>query len=251
MHSVQLAAGVKVGEYLTLEKNEKVLAIVDFLSEVPIAIGTAQGVVKRVATGAWPNRPDFEVIGLKAGDRVVGVSQGGEADELVFVTSDAQLLHFTAGSVRPQGAAAGGMAGVKLGGAASVIFFGAVDPSAAPVVVTVSASDGALPGADPGRAKVSDFTEFPGKGRATGGVRSHAFLRGEAGLALAWVGAEARAVGSDGSQRILPVGGSRRDASGTPLQGVVHSIGTALGATPSSAGAPSPVVTEQSQLPLD
>jgi len=251
VHSVQLAAGVKVGEYLTLEKNEKVLAIVDFLSEVPIAIGTAQGIVKRVATGAWPNRPDFEVIGLKAGDRVVGVSQGGEADELVFVTSDAQLLHFTAGSVRPQGAAAGGMAGVKLGGSASVIFFGAVDPSAAPVVVTVSASDGALPGADPGRAKVSDFTEFPGKGRATGGVRSHAFLRGEAGLALAWVGAEARAVGSDGSQRILPVGGSRRDASGTPLQGVVHSIGTALGATPATADTPPSETTEQSEQPLD
>lgn len=246
VHSVQLAAGVKVGEYLTLEKNEQVVALVDFLSEVPIAIGTAQGIVKRVAPGVWPNRPDFEVIGLKAGDSVVGVGQGPDADELVFVTSDAQLLHFAAGSVRPQGVAAGGMAGVKLGAKARVLFFGSVDASASPVVVTISSSEGALPGTDPGRAKVSDFTEFPGKGRATGGVRSHAFLRGEAGLALAWVGAEARAVGSDGAQRILPVGGSRRDASGTPLQGVVHSIGSGLGAS-----APVPSAEHAPELPLD
>ena len=47
-----------------------------------------------------------------------------------------------------------------------------------------------LAGADPGRAKVSRFAEFPAKGRATGGVRSHTFLKGEASLALAWVGRE-------------------------------------------------------------
>lgn len=237
VHSVQLAAGVKVGDYLTLEKNERVIALVDFLGDLPIAVGTAQGVVKRVSPGAWPNRPDFELIALKSGDAVVGVGQGPDADELVFVTSDAQLLHFPAGSVRPQGVAAGGMAGIKLGGSARALFFGTVDPAASPVVVTVSANDGALPGTDPGRAKVSDFTEFPGKGRATGGVRSHAFLRGEAGLSLAWVGVEARAVGADGSQRILPVGGSRRDASGTPLQGVVHSIGTGIGTNAPMASA--------------
>ena len=71
--------------------------------------------MKRVAPGGYPTKPDFEIIALKPGDEVVGAVQGGEADELVFVTSDAQLLRFAAASVRPQGVAAGGMAGINLG----------------------------------------------------------------------------------------------------------------------------------------
>ena len=47
-------------------------------------------------------------------------------DDLVFVTSDGQLLRFAASAVRPQGRAAGGMAGIRLGGDAQVVFFGVV-----------------------------------------------------------------------------------------------------------------------------
>ena len=75
------------------------------------------------------------------------------------------------------------------------------------VAVTISGAEGVLPGTDPGRIKVSRFEEFPGKGRATGGVRAHAFLKGEDRLTLAWVGARnARAVGPDGAARPLPDG---------------------------------------------
>jgi len=227
-NSVQLSAGAKAAEYLALEKRERVLAIVA-LDGKPVALGTRQGVVKRVATGSWPNRPAFEIIALKPGDDVVGAAACGDEDELVFVTSDAQLLHFPASSVRPQGAAAAGMAGINLGTAASVLFFGAVPVGAEAVVVTVSTPAETLPGTDPGRAKVSWLTEFPGKGRATGGVRAHAFLKGESALALAWVGpAPALAVGPDGSIRDLPEPGAKRDASGAPLDGVVGSVGSRL-----------------------
>ena len=49
--------------------------------------------------------------------------------ELTFITSDAQLLHFPAASVRPQGRTGGGMAGIKLAPGARVVFFGAVPPA--------------------------------------------------------------------------------------------------------------------------
>ena len=76
---------------------------------------------------------------------------------------------------------------------------------------------------------LSRFSEFPAKGRATGGVRAHTFLKGEASLALAWVGpAPALALGADGSLRTLPDAGAKRDASGTPMDAVVGSIGRAL-----------------------
>ena len=92
--------------------------------------------------------------------------------------------------------------------------------------MTVSMPADVLPGTDAGRAKVSTFGEFPGKGRATGGVRAHTFLKGESVIALAWVGpAPALAIGGDGSVRELPEIGAKRDASGTPLDAAVGSVG--------------------------
>ena len=228
-NSIQLAAGAKIGDYLAIGPKERVLGFVSLTSDLPIALGTRQGVVKRVAPGAWPTRPDFEVIALKPGDEIAGVSQGSDSDELVFVTSDAQLLHFGAAAVRPQGVSAAGMAGINLSAKAVVVFFGALDPAAENVVVTVSTSTATIAGADPGRAKVSAISEFPGKGRATGGVRAHSFLKGEDVLGMAWAGpAPAVAVGPDGAVRQLPEVGAKRDASGTPLDGVIGSIGESV-----------------------
>jgi DNA gyrase subunit A len=237
-NSVQLAAGVKISDYLGLDsRSEHIVGLVALDSESPIALGTAQGVVKRLSVGDYANRPDFEIIALKPGDAVVGVAQPVDDSELVFVTSDAQLLRFPAASVRPQGRTAGGMAGINLGSGASVVYFGAVAPDAEEtVVVTVASSADALPGTDPGSAKISDFTEFPAKGRATGGVRAHRFLKGENQIATAWVGASpALAVGSDGVQRTLPDPGAKRDASGAALDGVIASIGTSTAASLPSA----------------
>jgi len=229
-NSIQLAAGVRVREYLSLDaKTEHVVTLVSLTSDAPIALGTSQGIVKRVSMVDSPLRPDFEVISLKPGDEVVGAASAAENTELVFVTSDAQLLRFAASAVRPQGRSAGGMAGIKLSANAEVIFFGAVESAADAVVATVSTSAATIAGTDPGRAKVSLFSEFPGKGRATGGVRAHAFLKGEDLLSIAWVGpSPALAVGSDGATRALPDAGAKRDASGAPLDAVIGSIGREL-----------------------
>ena len=138
-NSVQLAAGARIGDYLGIgDKTERVLGLVSLGSDLPIALGTAQGVVKRVTPGGWPSRPDFEIVALKPGDELVGVAQGPDSEELVFVTSDAQLLHFPAAQVRPQGVSAGGMAGVNLGANATAIFFGAIDAGSDVAVVTIS-----------------------------------------------------------------------------------------------------------------
>ncbi|MET0713732.1 MAG: DNA topoisomerase IV subunit A [Mycetocola sp.] len=229
-NSLQLAAGVRIGDYLALpNKAERILAFVSLESTMPIALGTRQGVVKRVTPGDWPNKPDFELIGLKPSDEVIGAAQAPDTAELVFISSAAQLLHFPASGVRPQGRAAGGVAGMNLGADTHVIFFGALDPAAENVVTTVSVSAATIPGTDPGRVKVSYFSEFPAKGRATGGVRSHSFLKGEGSLSLAWAGpAPAHAVGADGSARTIPDAGAKRDASGTAIDSVIGSIGSEI-----------------------
>lgn len=223
-----LSGGAPLAVYVDLPPGEEPLTIVPLDADGPgVALGTAQGVVKRVTTD-YPARSDWEVIGLRDGDRVVGaVPLRDGTEDLVFVTSDAQLLRFPASAVRPQGRAAGGMAGIRLSPGASVTFFGAVDPTADAVVVTSSGAADALPGTQPGSLKVTPYAEYPAKGRGTGGVRAHRFLRGEDTLVLAWVGAlPARASGANGVALELPEATGRRDGSGTAYPAVIAGIGS-------------------------
>ncbi len=217
-----LSGGAPVSEFLSLDRDEQVLALTsveaDQAAGRSLALGTEQGVVKRVTPDHPQNKDSWEVVSLKPGDRVVGaVELAGEDRDLVFVTSDAQLLHFDTAAVRPQGRAAGGMAGVRLAAGARAVWFGAVDPARDSVVVTVSGSSAALPGTDAGSVKVTPYSEYPAKGRGTGGVRCHRFLRGEDVLMLAWAGpAPARAAAATGVAVDLPDAVGRRDGSGTP-----------------------------------
>jgi DNA gyrase subunit A len=223
-----LAGGAPVSEFLDLEKNEKVLALSTLSAEsVGVALGTASGVVKRVVPDYPSNKDSFELIGLKDDDVVIGAVELATGDEdLVFVTSDAQLLRFDAAAVRPQGRAAGGMAGVRLATDSRAVFFGAVNPFGDNVVVTIAGSSDALPGTDVGTAKVAPYSEFPAKGRATGGVRCHRFLRGEDTMLLAWAGVRPpKATASSGVPIELPSATGKRDGSGTPLPSPVAAIG--------------------------
>jgi DNA gyrase subunit A len=224
-----LSGGVPVGEVVRLDHGERAVALASLSPDAaPLALGTAQGTVKRVAPGDVPgNRDAWEVVALKEGDEVVGAGTAGDDDELVFVASDASLLHFPASSVRPQGRPAGGMAGIKLAAGAGVVAFAVVPGGTADaLVVTVAGSSSALPGTQAGTAKVTPLDAYPGKGRATGGVRAHRFLKGEDALILAWVGpAPARAVGSGGQGVPLPDVDHRRDMSGAALPAPVHAVG--------------------------
>ncbi|MEV6651518.1 DNA topoisomerase IV subunit A [Streptomyces sp. NPDC051219] len=221
-----LAGGAPVSEFLTLETGESVVCLTTLDEASPgLAIGTEQGVVKRVVPDYPANKDELEVIGLRDGDRIVGAVElrTGEED-LVFTTDDAQLLRYPAAQVRPQGRPAGGMAGIKLSEGAKVIHFSAVDPAADAVVFTVAGSRGTLD--DSVRtAKLTPFDQYPRKGRATGGVRCQRFLKGEDLLVLAWVGATpARAATANGTPVELPLPDPRRDGSGTPLTVLVASL---------------------------
>jgi len=245
-HSPALSGGAPLSEFVTTRPGETVVAIVAAdgtgaadspASGAGLALGTAQGVVKRVTQDYPLNATEFDVIALRDGDSVIGAVQlAGEDQDLVFITSDAQLLRFPASSVRPQGRAAGGMAGVRMAPRASVIWFGAVRPSpqradsdgagSEPVVVTVAGAAGALPGATAATVKVTPFAEYPPKGRGTGGVRCHRFLKGEDVLVLAWAGpGPARGATEAGTPVDLPAPVGRRDGSGDRVLQPLAAVG--------------------------
>jgi DNA gyrase subunit A len=224
-----LQGGAPVSEFLVLEAGERVLSLVSLEPDGPgFALGTRAGVVKRVVPEVLANRDAWEVVRLGDGDVVVGAVElrTGEED-LCFITSDAQLLRFGAQAVRPQGRSGGGIAGVRLAAKESVVFFGAFTPDDSAVVVTVSGSGTALPGTEPGAVKVTRFAEYPPKGRGTGGVRCHRFLKGQDTLVFAWAGrGPARAAAASGAPVDLPEPSGRRDGSGVPgSQPVVAAAG--------------------------
>jgi DNA gyrase subunit A len=223
-----------VSEFVVLEPGETIVGLGALDIDGPgRALGTQQGVVKRVKPDFPANRDEFEVIGLDDGDHVVGAVQLESTEQdLVFITSDAQLLRFSAATVRPQGRPAGGMAGVRLSTGARVIWFGAVDPAYYSLVVTIAGASNALPGTQLGAAKVADYADFPAKGRATGGVRAHRFLKGEDVLLLGWAGpAPARAAGSTGKPVKLPHEIGRRDGSGERLTFAIAAVGGPIAST--------------------
>ncbi|AUD95555.1 DNA gyrase/topoisomerase IV subunit A [Bifidobacterium breve] len=199
-----------------------------------LAIGTRNGVVKRWNRESPTTMDSWPVIDVKDGDEVVFAAVAEDDDRLVFVSSDSSLLTFDAKNVRPQGRTAGGMAGIKLAEGAHVMAFNVVPAGkvawtyeegengltsgAGAVVLTVAGDEDALPGTENGAAKVTPLEMYPTKGRATGGVRSQRFLKGQNTLILAWVGPyPLHASTSAGSPVELPKPDMRRDGSGVDL----------------------------------
>ena len=199
-----------------------------------LAIGTRNGVIKRWNREAPTTMDSWPVIDLKDGDEVVFAAVAEDDDRLVFISSDSSLLTFEAKNVRPQGRTAGGMAGIKLAEGAHVMAFNVVPAGkvawtyeegengltsgSGAVVLTVAGDSNALPGTENGAAKVTPLEMYPTKGRATGGVRSQRFLKGQNTLILAWVGLyPLHASTSAGSPVELPKPDMRRDGSGVDL----------------------------------
>jgi DNA gyrase subunit A len=219
------ASSVAVAEFLGAAKSTKVLGAFELADDTTIALGTQQGNVKRI-TGDWLPKAEFEIISLKQGDQVIGATVSSDKDELVFVTDDAQLLRFAADTVRPQGRGAAGMAGIKLGEGAKAIFFASLATGKDTQVLTAANNSDSLGAVDSGSAKTSALSEFPPKGRATGGVRAQKFIRDENQLYFAYVGpSPILANASSGKPLEIDSTLAKRDSSGTPLSATIVSAG--------------------------
>ena len=234
--ALSLRGGASASEFVPLERGERVVGLCSLREQGPgLALATRQGVVKRV-TPEWGRGDTVEVVSLRPGDEVVGAFELSDGqEELVLFASSGDLLRFPAALVRPQGRSATGMAGMKLDAGAVLVGFSVVALDAdgmlfdEPVVVTT----GGLPAegrrGGPGTAssvKVTPLSEYPRKGRATGGVRCQRLLSGEAVMVLGWAGpSPAWGAAANGDPVELPAATGRRDGSGTPLESTLAAVG--------------------------
>ncbi len=147
-----LAGGSRAHELAGLEKDEKALAIVTFASTgndsaeteetgdadadgktAPkagpsepglLTLLTAAGKIKRLSEPLPAGRVSTDVITLADGDSVVGAGFSRDTDQIVIVSSDAQLLRFEASLVRAQRRAGQGIAGINMASDARAIALG-------------------------------------------------------------------------------------------------------------------------------
>ncbi|WP_018143617.1 DNA gyrase/topoisomerase IV subunit A [Alloscardovia criceti] len=240
--SVSVAGGVVADELLQSTdstepiEGEHTIAVIDMREEntTPLALGTVHGVVKRWNRESPTTMDSWSVIDLKGNDSVLFAAEADDDDRIVFISSDASLLTFAGSVVRAQGRTAGGMAGIKLAENQRVVCFAVVpagklawvydeneegmSSQSGAVVLTVAGDSDALPGTDMGACKITPLELYPTKGRATGGVRSQRFLRGQNTIIGATVCAAPVFAASSGGHAVeLPHVDMRRDGSGTEL----------------------------------
>lgn len=168
------ASGNAISEYVALESGELPVGLVQLPLSSPVAMATKKGIIKRLDPKTVPTRFPAEIISLD-NDAVVAAFLAPDDASLVLVTNDAQLLRTPAAKIRPQGRAAGGVAGMKLTDNVVVAFARAHENDA-----LVLATNG------PG-LKVTPVMEYPEKGRGTGGVRCAKFRAGESAVVSAVV----------------------------------------------------------------
>lgn len=225
--ALSVAGGVPLKELITLDKEERALCLMALdKADSTLFLASAGGIVKRVVHDVPSSAGDWNVMRLDEGDWLVGAMQvAGDEGEVVLVTDDAQLLRFDFAVLRAAGRPAGGVAGIRLSEEAVVIYGTVVNPHEECVVATVAGDYGALKGTAAHSMKITSLSEFPAKGRGTGGVRCHKFLSGENVLVTAAAGnSPVHACGSTGAAVDVPDKLGKRDGSGTTLRKPIDSV---------------------------
>ena len=149
---------------LTLDPGETVTAAVavpDFDAAEYCTMATRNGKVKRVQLSEFASvRPSGLIaISLEEEDELGWVRLTGGEDEIMLVTEKGQALRFAEDAVRPMGRQAMGMIGIRVRKGDYVTSMEVVEPGGDLLVVTTL-----------GYGKRTSLSEYPAKGRATGGV---------------------------------------------------------------------------------
>ncbi len=204
--SDQLGSIPTINEFLELA-NDNVVAVVGHNGQ-PIAMATANGVVKRISE--LPEKDAVKVMTLSEGDKIVSASESKEF--LLFVSKQGQGLKIEANSVRTQGLPASGMQGIKLAENDELIGFASCSDEE--FLLTASEAGDGLLGAEFGKGKSTSISEIPKKGRATQGVKLQRFGKQEKQLYFAQVSTLGEFCFLDSRQKLEP---SKRDSVGVGL----------------------------------
>ncbi|MDR2247627.1 MAG: DNA topoisomerase (ATP-hydrolyzing) subunit A [Treponema sp.] len=164
--------GTHIKSLLTVSPNEDITAIValkEFNGEGPrlgqgpyIFMGTARGIVKKVAVSEFSNAKTRGIIAINLdnGDKLVSALLTGGSDEVVLISRKGQALRTGEDNVRVMGRSSRGISGMKLG-----------DDDELTGMLRVDDREKMLILSEYGFGKRVDFSEFAIHGRSTGGQK--------------------------------------------------------------------------------
>lgn len=191
--------------------GRKLIAIAKVTSnknESGLLLGSKLGDAKLVKP-EFPNRDSFPVYNVNDGDELVGGRWLGRtltASSVISITSGSNVLLYPATSLRPTGAAAGGVRSQKLREGEEVVYFGWLPNLKDGDFLIASQANGTI--------KLTPAAAIPPKGKGSQGVNLHKFRKGEDKIINAYAGENVAAsvAGFDNSIIMPPV--SPRAATG-------------------------------------
>ncbi|MEY4227179.1 MAG: hypothetical protein RL190_1936, partial [Actinomycetota bacterium] len=146
---------------IQMSRGQELVALVT--DDAPfLLLVTEQGEVKRCQPDVLPGAHATlaGAMALPDGDRLVAVVPHDEGDDLLLATASGKVLRTAAKPIRPvKGAAAGGVAGMRLAPGDRIVSACAVGPGDLVVLH------------EGGHGKRVDLADVPAKGRGTGGVQ--------------------------------------------------------------------------------
>ena len=157
--------GSHIKALLNISPNEDIAAIValkDFSGDQFLFMGTARGVVKKVATGEFSNAKTRGIIAihLDEGDTLVSALLTGGFDEVVLISRKGQALRTHENQIRSMGRSSRGISGIKLN-----------NDDELSGVLRVNEKENMLLLSEYGYGKRIAFSEFTSHGRGTRGQR--------------------------------------------------------------------------------
>ncbi len=156
--------GVPVVNLLTMEPGERItaaLAVTAFEPGKYCTFTTLKGRVKRISLSEFSSVRSSGMIamGLEDDDELGWARQTSGKDDILLVTARGQALRIEETTIRPTGRTAAGVTGIKLAKGDRVASMEVVEPDGSLFVITTL-----------GFGKRTPLSEYPVKGRATGGV---------------------------------------------------------------------------------
>ncbi len=160
------ARGIPIVNVLSMSAGETITAAVavpDFVAAEYCTMATRNGKIKRVELSEFSAvRPSGLIaIGIEEGDELGWARLTNGEDEIILVTEQGQALRFAEAAVRAMGRTASGVNGIKLDPSDHVASMEVLEEGGELLVVTTR-----------GYGKRTPLTDYPPKGRATGGVRT-------------------------------------------------------------------------------
>jgi len=160
------ARGTALANLIPLARGEQVqamLCIQNPKEDYLLVLATRLGEVKALKTGQLANiRPGgLIVMDLEQGDELVGVTQVGDAKDIIMVSQKGQAIRFPVDRLTPRSRSAGGVRGMRLLGGDQVVSTGAVLPNNHLLIVS-----------ERGYGKSTPVSRYPRHSRGGQGVRT-------------------------------------------------------------------------------